>query len=304
MNIGFVGLGLMGRPMAIRLVETGHALRVYNRTPRATEEFARWGITVCRTPADAAREAELVLTMLTNSEALREVTLGDEGILTGLQAGCIHTDCSTVDPELTSGLQDQYRSMGRYFLHAPVLAGPPQAAEGSLLMFVGGPEEAFLRIRDVLATLSKRQWWFPRAETASRTKIACNSFIAGTFLMLAQGMVFADRAGIGAETLLEILSHSALTSTTMQLKGAKILDRDFSPRFFVDNLLKDTNLMVACCQELKTPHDLAVLARTVLEEASRSGWGKEDYCAAVKVLEKSAGLEIQRSAGPSERVSP
>jgi 3-hydroxyisobutyrate dehydrogenase-like beta-hydroxyacid dehydrogenase len=299
MNIGFVGLGLMGKPMALRLADAGHTMRVYNRTSRATEDFARRGIKVCRTPVDAARGADLVLTMVTDSEALRQVALGDEGILSGLEEGCVHVDCSTVDPGLTAELQDHYGSLGRFFLHAPVLAGPPQAAEGSLLMFVGGSQQAFLQVREVLAVLSKRQWWFPRAETATRTKIACNSFIAGTFLMLAQGMVFAARAGIGAETLLDILSQSALTSTTLQLKGTKILNRDFSPRFFVDNLLKDTNLMISSCAELGTPNELAVLARKVLEEASRSGWGKEDYCAAVKVWERIAGLEVRRETGSS-----
>jgi 3-hydroxyisobutyrate dehydrogenase-like beta-hydroxyacid dehydrogenase len=302
-TVGFIGLGLMGGPMAGLLLAAGYPLRIHNRTREKGDALAGRGAAWCETPAGAARGASVVFTMVTNDDALRAVTLGDEGIASGLERGGVHVDCSTISPGLAASLELQHAQGGRTFFHMPVLGGGAQAAEGSLLLFPGGDPGKIREIREFFPVLGKRTWEFPSARHAACTKIACNSFISGLLVTLAQGMVFASRSGIGGSTLLEILDQSALNSVSLQRKGKAMIERDFAPSFFVENLLKDTRLMIDAAGELDMPCPGAKTARALLEEAVELGLGKEDYSAAVKVWEKASPGEAGSTGGGKKRAA-
>lgn len=288
-TVGFIGLGLMGAPMAKRLAQEGYSLSVFNRSASKTESLASLGARVCSSPADVARQSDIVITMLSNDAALREVAAGATGVLEGLKQEGIHIDCSTVSPKIISELHMKYSAAKRHFVHCPVLGSVPQASEGTLLLFAGTDnDKVFERIESVLKILGKRIWRFPSPEKATYTKILCNSFISGTLVMLAQGLIFAERSGVGGKTLLEILEQSALNSPTIQFKGKTILERNFTPRFYVENLLKDTNLMLDAAENLGVPAPVAKIAQELLEQATKAGYAREDYSAATKVWEETA----------------
>jgi len=287
-KLGFVGLGLMGSAMAKRLLTKGHGLAVYNRTRPKAEPLlaagARWG----ESPADVAQRSDVVFSMLSTTAVLDEIATSPDGILRGLGKGGIHVDCSTVSPALTGHLEELYASSGRTFLHCPVLGSIPQAIDGSLLLFPGGDEGAVARVEPLLRDLGSKLWKFTRAEDASHTKLLCNLFIAGAITTLGQALVFAEKASVSPQTLLDIIGSSALNSPTYQTKGRSILEGNFSPRFFTEHMLKDVTLMIeaAAVKGVKLP--TIEVAHRLLTKAVEDGLGKEDYSSVVKVLKNLA----------------
>ncbi|MFH0988698.1 MAG: NAD(P)-dependent oxidoreductase [bacterium] len=191
MSVGFIGLGIMGTPMAARFLNSGNTLVVSNRTRAKAEALITCGSQWCTTSSDVARQCEVVFTMVSTPDALRHVALGSEGILSGFTSGGIHVDTSTVSPMLTEELETVYQKNGCSFLHAPVLGSIPQATEGTLLLFVGGNNKAYLRVQPLLQLLSQKIWRFEQASQASHMKLLCNSFIAGMITTLAQAIVYS-----------------------------------------------------------------------------------------------------------------
>jgi len=233
--------------------------------------------------------------MVSNSSALEEITRGAGGIVQGLRKGAVHVDTSTVSPVTTRQLAVEYERRGFFFVHSPVLGSVPQATDGSLLLFVGGKEEAFTKVRDLLNILGKKIWRFERPEQASYAKLLCNLFIGAMGTTLAQALVLAQKADVNPETLLDILSNSPLSAPMYQTKGNSIIDRNFSPRFYVEHMLKDINLILDAGKNLGAPLPGIEVARSLFSEASETGSAHEDYSAVVKVLERKAGVEVRRS---------
>jgi 3-hydroxyisobutyrate dehydrogenase len=267
--------------MAMRLIDAGYSVHVFNRTKEKCTPLVRRGAIETSSPADAAAQAEIVFTMLTNDEALRSTATQ---IQSALRPESLHIDCSTVSPVLISSLEEEYARTGRYFLHSPVLGSIPQATDGSLLLFVGGSDAAFHRAESVLTSVGKKIWRFPKAEQASSMKLIMNSFIGGMIATLSQALVYADRSGVGGDTVLDVLNSSALNTPMYQTKGRSILEQNFSPRFFLEYLLKDTTLFcdAAHMHSVRTP--VANAVKTLLEEGVSRGLGREDYSAIATML--------------------
>jgi glyoxylate/succinic semialdehyde reductase len=290
-SVGFIGLGMMGRPMAARLQKAGFQLAVHNRTKQKAASFVEEGATWCDSPLEVAEKSEIVFSMLSNSEALSECAFGSHGVLKGARKGGVHVDMSTVSPAITKELAERYRNAGCIFLHSPVLGSVPQATDGSLLLFVGGNGAGFLRAEPALKTLSNRIWRFENPEQASYMKLLCNMFIAGMGTTLAQALVFAEKANVDPYILLDVLNHSALNAPMYQTKGKSMLERNFAPRFFVEHMLKDLNLMIQAGRELDVALPSTEVAQKLFSEAAEAGFSKEDYSAVIKVLERQSNLE-------------
>lgn len=280
-TIGFIGLGLMGAPMAARLMNAGYAMHLYNRTKTKADMFLQRGAHWCESPETLAKTTDVLFTMVTNDIALRELS---KKILANLHTHSIHIDCSTVSPSLTAMLEKEYSAAGKVFLHAPVLGGIQQATEGSLLFFVGGNNDAIAKMEPLFMALGESIWKFNRAETASHLKLIMNSFIAGMTSTLAQAISYSEKSGIGGKTVLEVLSRSKLNSASFQSKGNMMLNGEFPPFFFTENLLKDTRLFIEAAQSLNTPVPVAETAQRLLERAVTEGLGKEDYSSIIKIF--------------------
>ncbi|MBI2427578.1 MAG: NAD(P)-dependent oxidoreductase [Ignavibacteriales bacterium] len=281
-TVGFIGLGLMGAPMAMRLVDAGYPLHVFNRTKEKCAPLVHKGAYAASAPAEVAEKSDIVITMVTNDDALRSVSSQIQSIA---RSGSIHIDCSTVSPVLTTALEKEYSQTGRFFLHSPVLGSIPQATDGTLMLFVGGSDDAYATADPVLTMLGQKIWRFPKVEHASIMKLIMNSFITGMIGTLSQALAFAQNAGVGGETVLDVLNSSALNSAMYQTKGKSILEKNFSPRFFLENLLKDTNLFREAARSYSVDTPVTESMKSVLEKAVSQGLGKEDYSAIIKILQ-------------------
>jgi 3-hydroxyisobutyrate dehydrogenase-like beta-hydroxyacid dehydrogenase len=281
--VGFIGLGVMGGPMAMRLLSSGYLLHLFNRTKEKAHNHIARGAVWKESPAELAESADIVVTMVTHDAALLGVT---EQIQRSLRRGGIHVDCSTVSPSLTTTLEKAYARHDKGFLHSPVLGSIPQATDGSLLLFVGGDESLFKQAEPVLNVLGSKIWRFPTAAQASNMKLIMNSFIGGMIATLSQALRHGEAASVDGGMILDVLSHSALNSTMYQTKGASILDNNFTPRFFLENLLKDTNLFrdAAAGYGVRTP--VADTVGLLLKEAIVNGYAKDDYSAVFKIFEQ------------------
>ncbi len=289
MEIGFIGTGIMGFPMAKRLLGAQHKIAIFNRTWEKAKPLLEMGAKAYDSPAELSKNCQLVFSMVSNDDALSVIS---KDIVANLPADGIHVDCSTVSATLTAQLESVYKEHNKVFIHCPVLGSYPQAESGTLLLFVGGNKVVSESITPVLKAFGETLWYFDKAEQATYTKLIMNSFIAGMAMTLIQGLMLATKTGVGAESILDILKHSALNAPMFQTKGTSIVERNFTPRFFVENLLKDVNLMINEAEKLHSPAYIAKSAKTVLDNAVSMGLGKEDYIAIAKVIEKEAGTII------------
>jgi 3-hydroxyisobutyrate dehydrogenase-like beta-hydroxyacid dehydrogenase len=288
-RLGFVGLGMMGLPMAKRLSKAGQEFSVYNRTKSKAESLLSDGARWCDTPAAVAANSDLVFSMVANPDALREIALGPHGILAALKPSTLHIDASTVSPSITRELAAQYSERGGFFLHAPVLGSIPQASDGTLLMFAGGDQEAYQTAEPYLQILAAQIWKFDRAEQATHMKLICNLFIAGMITTLGQALTFAEKANVDRNTMLDIIGRSQLSSPMYQTKGTSIVQNNFTPRFFLEHMLKDVNLMLDAARDVHAPLPAIEVAQQLFLEAERAGFGREDYSAVVKALQARGG---------------
>lgn len=270
----------------------GSALWALQRTKEKATQLLVEGATWCESPILVAQRSEIVFTMLSNSDALEAIALQSNGILNGLSSGGIHVDSSTVSPETTSKLAEQYASKGAFFMHAPVLGSIPQATDGSLLLFVGGDERAFGHVEPVLECLGSKIWRFEKVEQATTTKLLCNFFIATMISGLCQALVMAKKAGAQPGVLLEVIGASALNAPMYQTKGASIIERNFKPRFFLEHMLKDVNLLIDVAQSLGLAMPSGEIAQALFSQSMGLGLAREDYSAVVQVLERIAQVEV------------
>ena len=292
-SVGFVGLGLMGSPMAVRILNAGYPLAVYNRTKEKAGDIIQSGAAWCDSPKEVAERSDIVVSMVSNSAALEAVALGPSGIMSGLKPGGVHIDTSTVSPRTTQRLKKEYSERGLFFIHSPVLGSIPQATDGTLLLFVGGDDKAFDRAEEIIRIFGSKIWRFPGVEQATHTKLLCNFFIATMISALTQALVFSKKAGVEPRVFLEILNHSALNSPMYQTKGASIIQRNFTPRFFLEHMLKDINLLVDAAKDLGVAMPSGQIAQALFVQAAGLDLDREDYSAVVKILERIGGVEVR-----------
>ena len=287
-RVGFIGLGVIGAPMAGRLLEQGFPLLVWNRTPSRADSLVARGAHRAATPRELASAADLVITMVTDGAALREVVERADGLAAGLAAGKVHCDMSTIDPATARNLTDFYAARNAHFLHAPVLGNWRAAQEGRLLNFAGGADRAVEQCQPVFDALGKKVWRWSRPEQATCVKLACNLLLGGLMELLAESLLLASRAGIPPRTMLEIFAESALHSPMVQSKGETIAHRKFTPpSFYLRHMRKDLDLALAAAQELgaHTPATRAVRDAFAAAEHQRA---ELDYSAVFEWLEEQS----------------
>lgn len=292
MRVGLIGLGVMGAPMAERLMGAGHALTVFNRTREKAGPLLERGAAWADSPAEVAARSEIVLSIVTDPAAVEAIAFSESGILAGLGSDSVHCDLSTVGPGWARRIAARYAEAGRRFVQAPVLGSKRQIEEGVLLVFGGGAEEDVARCEPAWRAFAARIWRLPTADQAATTKLACNLLIAHMILGLGQSLVFAQKGGVSPAKILEIFDASALGAPMYRSKGKTLLERNFNANFYVQHMLKDLCLAADAGRETATPLPLNGLSRELFIAAAQQGWGEEDYSAVVKVLEQMAGVTL------------
>lgn len=288
-KIGFVGLGLMGSRMALNLVRAGYPVTVYNRTPEKTKPLAEAGATVAGSLAEAARNSEIVITMVSDSAALQAVVLGADGLLNSLQPDAVLIDMSTVDPKVSRELAEAVRARGAHMLDAPVSGSTLLAEQGTLSIMVGGEESVHERVREVLLKIGSRTTHVGPNGTAASLKLAVNIVIGVTMQVLAESIVLAERAGVAREIAVEVLSNSAVASPFLKYKAPQLLQPLGPAAFTVSMMQKDFTMALQMAREAGVPIPATAVANEVVTMARGLGLGDYDMAAVTNVIRQLSG---------------
>jgi 3-hydroxyisobutyrate dehydrogenase-like beta-hydroxyacid dehydrogenase len=292
-TISYLGLGTMGSGMASNLLKAGYKLTVWNRNAEKCEPFARKGARVAQTPADAVRDVDLIMYSLSNDQAVEEVVFGAKGILSGSEEGQIAIDMSTVLPATSLRELEAYTKRGMDFLDAPVFGSKSESAQAKLWIMAAGNKAIFERVKPVLEHLGQTVHYFGKNGNAAAMKLVGNLIVALELEALAEGLVFAQKAGLDLRTVMEVVNVADFRSPLLVSNGQNILKRDFSPSFALNLMLKDAGLIEKFGEELQSPMPGLRVIKKNLASAVALGFGKENASAVIKALEKESGVEVK-----------
>lgn len=297
--VGFVGLGLMGAPMAARLYRAGYPLTVYNRTRSKAEEFAAaagGAVRVGRRPAEVASASRIVITMVADPAALREVALAPGGILEGAQEGSVLIDMSTVDPETVRavGAAAAARSLG--MLDAPVTGGVTGAKEGTLTLMVGGETAVLEACRPVLQVLAKTIVHLGPLGMGAAMKLVNNICSAGYFAVAAEALALGAKAGLDPARMVEVLLSGSGRSEVLVSRAPRILRGDFRPSFQLKYAAKDVGLAVSMARLVGAPVPLTMVLHQLYQSAAAAGQAEQDFSALLVWLEGQTGAPVRAPA--------
>src|ERR1700726_1344449 len=292
-TISYLGLGTMGGGMASNLLKAGYKLTVWNRSVEKGEPFAGKGARVAGTPADAIRNAELVMYSLSNDQAVEEVVFGAKGILSAINAGQIAIDMSTVLPAMSLREQEAYAKHGVDFLDVPVFGSKQESADAKLWIMAAGNKAIFEKVKPVLKHLGQTVHYFGKNGNATAMKLVGNLIVALELEALAEGLVLAQKAGLDLNTVMEVVKVADFRSPLLVSNGQNILKRDFSTSFALKLMLKDAGLIEKFGESLESPIPGLRVVEKNLPSAVDLGFGQENASAVIKALEKEAGVEVK-----------
>ena len=290
-TIGFVGLGTMGARIAARLLSAGYEVHGYNRTPERAANLVAQGLVLHDRPQAAAARADVLFTMVTDTEALLAVADGSHGILSGLRPQAVWVDMSTVDVARSRQLAEQVDVLGARMLDAPVSGSVPAAEAGTLAMFVGGDSDAYERVLPVLTKIASSTTYVGRNGEALALKLAVNISLALQTLAFGEGVLLAEASGVEPKLAVKALLASAVGSPMLQTRGPLLLDRPEEPWFTIELMQKDLRLALEQGHDLELPLQTTALANEIFSAARAQGRRDEDVIAVVDVLAKFAGRE-------------
>jgi 3-hydroxyisobutyrate dehydrogenase len=283
-SVALLGLGTMGAGMAANLLKAGFPLAVYNRSREKAEAFAAQGARVAETPADAARGAGVILSMLADDGASRAVWLGKDGAVAAAEKGAVLIDCSTVTPAWIAELATAAKVRGLEMLDAPVTGSKMQAAGGQLTFLVGGSAEALETVRPVLEAMSKEVVHLGPVGSGAKMKLL-NNFLCGVQIAsLAEGIAWLERSGLDAEKAIDLLKRGAPGSPLLANLSARMMSRDYSVNFYLKLIAKDMRYAEKAAAETGVELTTAANARSLFELAAAAGYGEKDMSAVVELL--------------------
>ena len=291
-TIGFIGLGSMGWPMANNLLAAGFDLRIYNRTPGKAVDLIASGARAVATPVEAVVPGGIVVTMVANDAALEAVTLGVEGIASGLGSGGVHLSMSTVSPQLARRLADVHREHGSHYVAAPVLGRPAAAAAGKLFILLSGSAEAKERVASLLAVMGQATRDIGDDPTQGHVaKLAANFMILSLVEVYAEVLAFAEKNGIGRQDMARLFGDTILNAPLFHLYGELLARENYAPPGFRLALgLKDIELILATGALSRTPTPVADLVHNRLLTAVAKGRSELDVTALALGVSEDAGL--------------
>ena len=295
-HIGFIGLGLMGRPMAKNLLKAGFKLTVHSRSRRPMDELAALGATPAASPRDVAAASEVVITMVPDAPDVEAVVMGPDGILAGAGAkpGLIHVDMSTISPVATRRIAEMERKAGVTHLDAPVSGGTVGAEAGTLSIMVGGDEAAFDACQPIFAAMGKKITYMGPSGAGQTTK-ACNQIMTGgIYAVMAEALVLAAKSGLDPAKVVDVLSSGAARCWALEVRAPKILKRELNPGFKASMQYKDLNIVAETARAEGVPTPVTALVREMYSAMLAAGDGELDNSAVVTVWEKMAGVEVRK----------
>jgi 3-hydroxyisobutyrate dehydrogenase-like beta-hydroxyacid dehydrogenase len=292
-TIGFIGLGIMGQPMALNLLKAGHKLTVYNRTAGKTEPLKQAGAQVASTPAAAAKGADFVTIIVTDSAAVEEVVLGKNGIIGTLASGAIVIDSSTISPMVSRKMACHVAGQGASWIDAAVTGSKHGAEKGELTFMVGGDRQTFERALPILQVLGKKHIYCGQNGMGLSAKLAQNTIQATMLEVFCEGLVLATKAGVAPATMLEILQSSLARAALTDFKAPFIFKGDFTPYFPLKLMHKDLELAMEAGFVHNVTMPTLAAVKEVYSAAKAQGKGDLDYAAVITFLEDLAAVKVR-----------
>jgi 2-hydroxy-3-oxopropionate reductase len=291
-TVGFIGLGIMGRPMAKNLMEAGYDLVVYNRSPEKAEELAGEGAAAAGSPREVAEGCDVVITMLPDSPQVEEVLAGEGGVFEGVREGALIVDMSTISPVVTESLAKRAEEKGASLLDAPVSGGDVGAIEGTLSIMVGGSEEDFERAKPLFDVMGKTVTHVGPTGAGQVTKAANQIVVALTIEAVSEALVLGSKGGVAPEKILDVLGGGLAGNKVMEVKREKFLSHTFDPGFRSELHHKDLGIALAAGREYGVALPVTAIVDQMLLTMRRKGWGGEDHSALLRIIEDQSGHEI------------
>lgn len=291
MRVAFLGLGIMGRPMAANLAKAGHDVTVWNRTPKLVE-----GVRVASTPAEAARGADVVWMCVSDTKAVESVLFGANGVESSLAEGMVIVDSSTISPSATQQFAERVKSRGVDYVDAPVTGSKIAAEAGSLIFMVGADEAVLARLHPLFQAMGKQVFHMGDTGKGQATKLAMNLQIALIYEGFAEALTLATKLGVDIDRLLPLVQASMVRSGVVDYKAPFVMKRDFSANFPLRLMLKDIHLTLDAAKESRVRLPGLEAVSEIYEMATEDGHEDLDYAATLTLLEKWAGIEVKGAA--------
>ncbi|MBE6484981.1 MAG: 2-hydroxy-3-oxopropionate reductase [Actinomycetaceae bacterium] len=293
MKIGFIGLGIMGRPMAKNLVKAGHELYVNDRNQEAVADLVAQGATAAANAKEAAEQAELVITMLPNSPHVKAVALGEGGIIEGAHEGLVYVDMSSIAPLVSREVHDVLAEKRIPMLDAPVSGGEPKAIDGTMSVMVGGDKAVFDQVAPVLDAMAGDVTYVGEIGAGNIAKLANQTIVAVNIAACAEAFTLAQKAGVDPEAVYKAIRGGLAGSTVMDAKVPMMLERNFKPGFRINLHIKDLGNVLDTGHGVDAPLPLTSLVREMMSVLDGDGHAGEDHSSLVKVYEKLANIELK-----------
>ena len=293
-NIGFIGLGIMGKPMAKNLLKAGHALVVYDIVPAGADEVVAAGAARGSSPKDVAGQTEIVITMVPDGPEVEQAVLGANGVLEGAKKGTIVVDMSSISPMVAQKVGARCEAQGVDFLDAPVSGGEPKAIDGTLAIMVGGKQEIFDKVEPILRTMGSTVVLTGKVGAGNVTKLANQIMVACNIAAMGEALVLATKAGLDPEVVFNAVKAGLAGSTVLNVKAPMVYSRNFKPGFRIRLHQKDLRNALLAAESLKVSLPLTSAVQNILVSLMNNGKGDLDHSAIVQFIEEMAAVEVKK----------
>ncbi len=293
MKIGFIGLGIMGRPMAKNLIKAGHELVVFDYNKGALADLVSCGAAEAANGKEVASQSEVVITMVPNSPHVRAAVLGENGVAEGAKSGTVVIDMSSIDPTESKAIGVELEKLGIDMLDAPVSGGEPKAIDGTLSVMVGGKKELFDKYYDMLMVMAGSVVYVGELGSGNVAKLANQMVVAVNIAAVSEALTFAKKAGTDPELVYQAIRGGLAGSTVMDAKAPMILNRNFNPGFRIELHIKDLTNALNAAHAVSSPAPLTGQLMEIMQGLKADGFEKEDHSSIVKYYEKVANTIVK-----------
>lgn len=294
MKIGFIGLGIMGKPMAKNLLKAGYDLVVLDINKPAVDELVALGAKAGQSNVDIANQCEIIITMLPNSPHVKAVVLGEGGVIEAAKPGTIVIDMSSIAPLASREIFAALEAKGIELLDAPVSGGEPKAIDGTLSVMVGGKKEIFDRCYDIMKTMAGSVVYVGESGAGNIAKLCNQIVVAINIAAVSEALILAKKAGVDPDLVFKAIRGGLAGSTVMEAKAPMMMDRNFKPGFRIDLHIKDMNNVLETSHGVGAPLPLSAQLMEIMQAIKLDGCGVEDHASIVKYYEKLANMEVTR----------
>lgn len=294
MKVGFIGLGIMGKPMSKNVLKAGYEVIIYSRTQSTIDKLVTAGAIAACSPKEVAQESDVIITMLPNSPQVKEVILGENGVIEGAKEGAVVIDMSSIAPLVSREISQVLEERGIEMLDAPVSGGEPKAVDGTLSVMVGGKKEVFDRCYPVMKAMAASVVRTGDIGAGNITKLANQIIVAINIAAMSEALVLASKSGVEPELVYQAIRGGLAGSTVLDAKAPLIMDRKFDPGFRVNLHIKDLSNVLETSHEIGVPLPLTASVMELMQSLKVDGLGDDDHSSLVRYYEKMAGIEVKR----------